>query len=496
MAAHVGSIFWLVFAIVCTSVACIASGILIWRHLRTNEYPALRLCTIRILLMVPIYAVEACCAYAGHVVPYTATILKFLREMYEAVVIFSFVQFVLVAVGGPQAVVAWATPLVPQNFWEEVDEIVGRNPPSRTPWDQEVIEDATCRCQSRRAGENNLREAPISRRSSGLREFWNQLDEKPWMQPVASRRSSGLGKFWSELDKLTPERPAASAASPASAAHAASGVHEDGSEASTATTAAESEANDHKFHHLWPFNKCCPAWSSARAMVKWCVRGALSYVITGIVCAIIALCLSFVPHASDAKPGWSLTVSEWALSITQSIAIVALADMAHNVMDRLRGIKPMGKFISVKLVVFFSFWQGLVILLLEKLNVLDRFVDPTQNWHSTTQIAAGIQNLLVCFEMAVASIAHHFVFPPDDFKVVLAAQALTLMDARSRHGESGVWGRHFDIVDFRDIARTVWDASFLEQKPDSCGGKRRDSEETTDEEGRSSEASSSDDPFV
>ena len=76
----------------------------------------------------------------------------------------------------------------------------------------------------------------------------------------------------------------------------------------------------------------------------------------------------------------------------------------HAMHDELRPFHPLGKFICVKAVVFFSFWQSVALAVIVKLG----FISANANWSSYTveSVSAGIQDFLMCVEMLFAAIAH------------------------------------------------------------------------------------------
>ena len=78
-------------------IACFMSFRQIGDYHRRCTYPRMRNFTIRILLMVPVYAIEA---WLGLMFHDESEIFEFMRAMYESLVIFSFVQYLLEYLGG------------------------------------------------------------------------------------------------------------------------------------------------------------------------------------------------------------------------------------------------------------------------------------------------------------------------------------------------------------------------------------------------------------
>jgi len=64
----------------------------------------------------------------------------------------------------------------------------------------------------------------------------------------------------------------------------------------------------------------------------------------------------------------------------------------------------------IKGVVFFSFWQGLVISYMCSRGMITATLDYTQ-----TEVADGLQDFMICIEMAFAALAHSYVFSYKDF---------------------------------------------------------------------------------
>jgi hypothetical protein len=77
----------------------------------------------------------------------------------------------------------------------------------------------------------------------------------------------------------------------------------------------------------------------------------------------------------------------------------------------LKPYKPVLKFLTVKSVIFLTFWQGVLLAVFEKIKIIEAF-EGSANLSAGT-VAAGWQNFLICIEMFFASIALRFAFPHD-----------------------------------------------------------------------------------
>ena len=89
------------------------------------------------------------------------------------------------------------------------------------------------------------------------------------------------------------------------------------------------------------------------------------------------------------------------LNISVFYAFIVLAHFYHAFSYLLRKHEPMFKFLCIKFVIFFAFWQGICISLLIYFNILRG-----SNSYSTEMLSATLQDMLICFEMFIVSIAH------------------------------------------------------------------------------------------
>ena len=101
-------------ALAAAVVACLLTQANIVQHWRHWQRPALQRHAVRILCMVPVYAVASTLALF---VPRSATLVFTVRDVYEAYVLFQFTALLVAYLGGEGAVVA----LIRQR-WQEADE--------------------------------------------------------------------------------------------------------------------------------------------------------------------------------------------------------------------------------------------------------------------------------------------------------------------------------------------------------------------------------------
>jgi len=114
------------------------------------------------------------------------------------------------------------------------------------------------------------------------------------------------------------------------------------------------------------------------------------------------------------------------VNISQIWAIYCLLVFYHTMHEEIRNIKPLGKFLSIKLMVFAVFWQQIII----NLCVRFRFINSTATY-SLEEVAGAVQDLLICIEMLILAISHLTIWPSKEFydasQDVTTRQGLTRM---------------------------------------------------------------------
>jgi len=78
--------------------------------------------------------------------------------------------------------------------------------------------------------------------------------------------------------------------------------------------------------------------------------------------------------------------------------------------EEIKGIKPLGKFLSIKLMVFCVFWQQLFLTACIRFRAIN-----ATDTYSVTQVADSLQDFLICIEMFVLAISHLTIWPAKEF---------------------------------------------------------------------------------
>ncbi|CAN4084636.1 unnamed protein product [Withania somnifera] len=141
--------------------------------------------------------------------------------------------------------------------------------------------------------------------------------------------------------------------------------------------------------------------------------GLVQYMILKTVCAFLALIMEIFGVYGDGKFTWHygypyITV---VLNFSQMWALYCLIQFYNVTHHKLHSIKPLAKFISFKAIVFATWWQGVGIALLCSLRVLPK----------EEKFQTGLQDFLICIEMAIAVIAHVYVFSVKPYYFVPAS---------------------------------------------------------------------------
>uniref|UniRef100_A0A3Q3E6W2 Transmembrane protein 184B n=1 Tax=Labrus bergylta TaxID=56723 RepID=A0A3Q3E6W2_9LABR len=96
-------------------------------------------------------------------------------------------------------------------------------------------------------------------------------------------------------------------------------------------------------------------------------------------------------------------------NISVSLSLYALFLFYFSTRELLRPFSPMLKFLMVKSVIFLSFWQGMLLAILEKCGAIPQ-INSVEVSVGEGTVAAGYQNFIICIEMFFAALALRHAF--------------------------------------------------------------------------------------
>ncbi|XP_067621980.1 transmembrane protein 184C isoform X3 [Eurosta solidaginis] len=167
-------------------------------------------------------------------------------------------------------------------------------------------------------------------------------------------------------------------------------------------------------HHFFPL--CCMRpWTMGREFIHNCKHGILQYTvvrpITAFISVICEICGVYGEgtFAGNVAFPYIIVVN----NISQFAAMYCLVLFYKANKDDLKPMKPIPKFLCIKAVVFFSFFQGVLLFLLDYYGYLQHIFSLGDD----SNLASMLQNFLICIEMFIAAVAHIYSFPHHPFHI-------------------------------------------------------------------------------
>lgn len=159
--------------------------------------------------------------------------------------------------------------------------------------------------------------------------------------------------------------------------------------------------------HIFPL--CfLPNWEMGREFVHICKHGILQYTVVrplstaiSVICEVSGVYGEGEFVANRAYP-YLLVVN----NLSQFAAMYCLVLFYKATSAELKPMKPLPKFLCIKAVVFFSFFQGVLIDVL----VYSGIIFKNDNTSEELNVSKRLQNFLICIEMCMAAVAHHYSF--------------------------------------------------------------------------------------
>uniref|UniRef100_A0A7S0G2I6 Transmembrane protein 184C n=1 Tax=Rhodosorus marinus TaxID=101924 RepID=A0A7S0G2I6_9RHOD len=196
--------------------------------------------------------------------------------------------------------------------------------------------------------------------------------------------------------------------------------------------------------HFFPLKLCLPPVQLGQTFLILTRAAALQFVLIKPLNGLLLL----MAHQKGGLFGgfFSVNAVKRIAAITDNLSIsaalyslVMLHTALHNLLEKYH---PLPKFWAVKMVVFFSFWQGVVLNAMVKVG----FITDVEGFPASAQVS-GIQDVLICLEMVVAALCHTVVFSWREWQDV--------DDLYDETEEKPLIAKILKIVDFRDFL-TDW----------------------------------------
>ncbi|EDR03464.1 uncharacterized protein LACBIDRAFT_295223 [Laccaria bicolor S238N-H82] len=237
--------------------------------------------------------------------------------------------------------------------------------------------------------------------------------------------------------------------------------------ASTATGHSAEKAIARKDKRPLPFPFCCWRYRPTKVYfmytVKWFV---LQYVIIRPAVSIAGIIAQSYDVLCEAGGfNWRFA-SVWLSAIdfiSISVALYGLLMFYGLTADELKNRRPLAKFLSIKLIVMFTFYQSFVFSALE-----GRVIKATRYW-TATNIADGLNALTICIEMVFFAILMWWAYTPAEYHREEGALA------------TSIWRPLWDSINYADFALEIIDSfkffiDYVLGKP-SAHGQRSEEEE-------------------
>ena len=160
-------------------------------------------------------------------------------------------------------------------------------------------------------------------------------------------------------------------------------------------------------YHKPPF--CCLSpWIMGEQFLRKCRTGVFQFVVVRFVLVVSGLILKTIGlyHEGQYSTHSLHLYFTLANGLSQAYALYSLFMFYHCTNKELKAIRPFTKFLCIKLVIFFSWWQGLAIFILVRCGHIS-----SGHGHSANEVASLIQRLFVGMEMLVASVGYFHAFP-------------------------------------------------------------------------------------
>ncbi|XP_015928750.1 transmembrane protein 184B [Parasteatoda tepidariorum] len=162
------------------------------------------------------------------------------------------------------------------------------------------------------------------------------------------------------------------------------------------------------------YGTCCLSGKTYTiGILRFCKQATLQFCAVKPLMSVITLILQSFGKYSDGdfRPDSGYLYITIIYNISITLALYGLVLFYYATKELLTPYEPIWKFCTIKSVIFLSFWQGVVLAILERGGAISP-IHSSHGFRTTAgTVSAGYQNFLICIEMFFASLALRCAFP-------------------------------------------------------------------------------------
>ncbi|XP_006360132.1 transmembrane protein 184C-like [Solanum tuberosum] len=184
------------------------------------------------------------------------------------------------------------------------------------------------------------------------------------------------------------------------------------------------EIKGRQIHHSFPMTLFQPHTAHLNHhTLKLLKNWTWQFVVIRPVCSILMVVLQML----GVYPSWVSWTFTIILNISVSLALYSLVVFYHVFAKELAPHKPLAKFLCVKGIVFFVFWQGILLSTLVSLGIIKSHYF----WLEVERLQEGMQNELVIVEMVFFAILMRHAYSAAPYR----AEAVTTTSGDATSGD-------------------------------------------------------------
>ncbi|CAF2766201.1 unnamed protein product [Rotaria sp. Silwood2] len=189
----------------------------------------------------------------------------------------------------------------------------------------------------------------------------------------------------------------------------------------------------------WTCTCCLSNQEYTIGFLRFCKQATLQFCLVKPLMSLVTLVLQAFDKYKDgdfsATGGYLYITLIYNVSV--SVALYGLFLFYEATKHILAKYDPVLKFLTIKSVIFLTFWQGVLLAIFEQFGVIQAFQGKSNL--SVGTVAAGWQNFFICIEMCLAAVALRFAFPHQPY--IVHENHFSTPSSNSGPGPSNVGGR-------------------------------------------------------